>query len=651
MRRFLAALLVAAFPAAATAAEVTHDAEIELRPADGAITVVDRIALPPGQWDTVNLNKRMTGVTIEVDGAPLQAPPQGSTWPLPKGAKTVTVRYGGLAAEIAPQPIEDRTGGGADDAVITADGTFLPSWSNWLPDVGAEQESFRLKVTAPAGTVAVATGKLIEESTGDGRYAATFVSEADESPSLFAGPYKVIERHHGTLLLRAYFHAELSDALADEYLQFSTGIIDRYAGQIGPYPFAAFHIVSAPLPVGLGFPGLTYIDRRILPLPFIRSQSLAHEILHNWWGNGVAPDYVRGNWSEGLTTFQADYGLADPERQRAMRLDWLRDYAALPAERDTPPIAFHGKGHDASQVVGYNKVAFFFHMLRDEIGAKAFDAGLRRIWERYRLKTAGWSDLRSAFEQTSGRDLRRFFIQWLERPGAPALAVAETKATQDNGRWRVELRLTQAEPGYALTVPVAVETASGRQIFRIAMDGPQGKGSFVVMERPLAVAVDPDHELFRRLAPGEAPPILRDVTLASEAGIVILAEGEAGETARALARRLLDRDGSEVAPAAAAGHVGPLIVVGLADQVAQLLPQLGLEQNDGPEASGAARVWVSRRDRGPVLVVAAVDQAALKALSRPLPHYGRESFLVFDGAKVLRKGLWPAGDNPLRRPL
>ena len=42
-----------------------------------------------------------------------------------------------------------------------------------------------------------------------------------------------------------------------------------------------------PLPVGLGFPGLTYVSDKILHLPFMQGRSLAHEIAHNWWGNAV----------------------------------------------------------------------------------------------------------------------------------------------------------------------------------------------------------------------------------------------------------------------------------------------------------------------------------------------------------------------------
>jgi hypothetical protein len=41
-------------------------------------------------------------------------------------------------------------------------------------------------------------------------------------------------------------------------------------------------------------------------------------------------------------------------------------------------------------------------------------------------------------------------------------------------------------------------------------------------------------------------------------------------------------------------------------------------------------------------VVAARDESALAALARPLPHYGRQSWLAFDGTTAIARGVWPS---------
>jgi len=72
--------------------------------------------------------------------------------------------------------------------------------------------------------------------------------------------------------------------------------------------------------------------------------------------------------------FHADYAYKEQEGNEAareMRLGWLRDFAALQSGQDAPLIAFTSRTHSASKIVGYNKAAMFFFMLRI-IWAKRF---------------------------------------------------------------------------------------------------------------------------------------------------------------------------------------------------------------------------------------------------------------------------------------
>jgi hypothetical protein len=59
--------------------------------------------------------------------------------------------------------------------------------------------------------------------------------------------------------------------------------------------------------------------------------------------------------------------------------------------------------------------------------------------------------------------------------------------------------------------------------------------------------------------------------------------------------------------------------------------------------NGSVMAWTVRRGDGAVaVVISAVDAGSLAAATRPLPHYGRMSYLVFDGSEVVIKGVWPA---------
>jgi aminopeptidase N len=61
------------------------------------------------------------------------------------------------------------------------------------------------------------------------------------------------------------------------------------------------------------YPMPTYIllgEREIGSDDYARSL-LAHEILHQWFGNSVFTDFDQGNWNEGLTIYLADHFLEE----------------------------------------------------------------------------------------------------------------------------------------------------------------------------------------------------------------------------------------------------------------------------------------------------------------------------------------------------
>ena len=154
----------------------------------------------------------------------------------------------------------------------------------------------------------------------------------------------------------------------------------------------------------------------------------------------------------------------------------------------------------------------------------------------------------------------------------------------------------------------------------------------------LGVALDPDLLLFRRVAPEEAPPILREAMLAGRPTMLALTT-DAGvqAAARELVARLFERTGRASATVT--------LVAGLHADIDRWLSQSQMEPRPAmlnPER-GTAQVWTVRASDGGVFVLVSVSHAsALAALARPLPHYGSQSWLAFDGARALDRGVWPA---------
>ncbi|ALQ50073.1 hypothetical protein SAMN05216406_10915 [Nitrosomonas ureae] len=531
-------------------------------------------------------------------------------------------------------------------------GAFLPDGSNWYPRIAGHLARYKVSIELPSGQKGLVAGRLVKESESEQSYHASFeFSHPAEGIDLMAGPYAIETQmhqsiHHQPIQLRTYFHPQISN-LSKDYLDAVKRYLNLYESWIGAYPYREFSVVSSPTPTGFGMPTLTYLGIDVLQLPFIRDTSLGHEVLHNWWGNGVYPDYASGNWSEGLTTFMADYAYKEQESTEAareMRLGWVRDFAALQPGQDVPLTAFTSRMHGgASKVVGYNKAAMFFFMLRDHLGDAVFQRGIQGLWRVQRFRITSWQELQKMFEMISGQNLQLFFSQWVERTGAPAIMISHVKNIATDSDYELSIALKQSEPVYHLRVPVAIESPQGTTTHILDLQQEQQLFKLKLADKPLTVSLDPDLHLFRQLAPGEAPPILREVMINAATRTVLL-PSDAGirKIAETLASKLQDRKPQIITPDEPFFSV-PVLVIGLDSEVdAWLAAEQLPAKPDEINSKGTAQVWTLARAKGASMtVIAAKDAASLEALIRPLPHYGRQSYLAFDGRQVIEKGVWP----------
>ncbi|PIW28143.1 MAG: peptidase M1 [Rhodospirillales bacterium CG15_BIG_FIL_POST_REV_8_21_14_020_66_15] len=636
---------------AALPPEIHHGIDLSLDPATGNMKVRDTF-----QWAGRGPIKfRLAGwlkvTRASIDGQNREIRQQDGYWYVPgngpPGREVTLTISGGLP------PLNDQPGARAGNAGFSGRaGSYLPMAEPWIAYVDVPWIRFRLQVSVPAAYRAVATGRLISEETRDGRYTATF--EADyptEYPTVFAGEYVVNELMSDGVRLRTYF-PERSVSLAEEYLRQAAAYIAQYSRRIGAYPYTEFHVIAAPIPVGLGFPGATYVSARILHLPFMRGRSLAHEIMHNWWGNAVGIDFMNGNWAEGLTTYLADYALAEtqgPDAAREMRLRWLQSFAAVPPELDVPVLRFVSKTHDRAQAIGYSKVAFIFHMLRREIGDAAFDSGLREFWRANKFRIAGWRDLRAAFEKSAGSDLRWFFEQWINERGAPKVSLESAARTTENGQHLIAFELDQGGRVFRAHVPIVIETASGEVRKSVTMTARRQAFRIPVPSGAVSLRVDPDFNIFRLLLSGEAPTVFRDITLSSATVVAVPSKDKrVATTAAAIGHALLERDMTVISEPGQRAKDRPLLFIGTTSEYDAWRKLEG--PGDAPDilARGTGRAWTQPAPNHPgMLIITANSAADLASLARLLPHYRHQSFLVFEGHKVIEKGVWQVTEGPL----
>ena len=662
----LGCLLSAARAAASTSPR--HHLEVQIEPDRGRIQVRDRIELPTKPqvldfWLHRGLAPRA------VDGPqPRLAGRRGHLehYRIPTPGGQVEIIYGGVVrqplAERGEAPGRPR---GHLTGTISPQGVFLDGDSGWYPWIADALPRMDLAVDLPAGWLALSqgAGPLIRRQGG-----RTRIHWREDHPQddlyLIAGRYHLYRSPGPTAEAQVWLRTP-DEALAGRYLKAAPKYLAFYSRLLGPYPYAKFALAENFWESGYGMPSFTLLGPRVIRLPFIVHTSFPHEILHDWWGNGVFVDLSGGNWSEGLTTYLADHLWREYRGEDAeYRRRTLQDYRDFVRQgQDLPLKSFRARHSGATQAVGYGKGMFLFHRLRHILGDGVFVDGLRRFYRRHRFATAGYDDLRRAFAQASGRDLSDFFTQWTGRTGAPGLALEDVRASPAGDAWQVSGRIRQTQAGapYSLShLPLVLYTAAGATYHYLDMRQREISFAFPCNQRPLRLDLDPRWDLFRRLYPEESPPVLSGL-LGSAEGLLVLPAAATPALAKAYARLAADwardRPGWRVVEDTdLQGLPGdrPAWILGwenlFRDDFEQRLPVDARPQSTAP---GALVLVAADRKGPPQAWLGARDPAALPGLARKVPHYGRYARLVFAGAgpRLKAKGTWPIRRSPLSRIL
>lgn len=639
--------------------------DVSLDPASRAFKASARLSPPEGDFRfLLHESLRVTGASAggrALTAEALRGPVGFRQWRIRQaaGGAPLQIDYAGQLPPLDLQR-DHRSVLQRMPPMSSPEGSYLPAGSGWYPQA-REMFGYRLRLSLPGEQRGLVAGKLLAETPparpGEPYQASFEMRQPTDGIDLMAGPWRVREKNVARegappLVLRTYFAAALdaTPGLAEAWLNDSAAYIRRYSQAIGDYPYDNFSVVAGPLPTGFGMPTLTYLGEAVVRLPFIRKTSLGHEVLHNWWGNGVYVDYRRGNWSEGLTTFMADYAYKldeSPAAAAEMRLGWLRDALALPADGQPALRDFRSRSHGAEAAVGYGKAAMLFVMLQDRIGEAAFREGIRSFWARQRFRTAGWGELQAAFEGASGQALGPFFEAWLNQRALPAVRIESAITRADGSQHQLTLNLAQDAPAHPLRLPVEVLAPGRREIHWVSLAGPRASATLRLGFAPQGVRLDPDTRVWRRLPPGSLPPILRQWIGAAAPRLVnAAADTDTRASVDALARRLLENAPTGTPLASALNGREPVILAGTHAEVDRALATAGLPPRPAEVASrGSAQVWTlgpTATRTAPLAVISAEGTAALDALQRGLPHYGAQSWLVFDGGRAIAKGTWPA---------
>ncbi|MEZ5526466.1 MAG: M20/M25/M40 family metallo-hydrolase [Gammaproteobacteria bacterium] len=659
-----------------------HELSVRLDPQAGRIEVVDTLQPPARSPLRFTLNAALaleslsgSGYRIEeiTEGAEPSSSGDGRTLAASRQYEIhfagepvpVTLHYQGVINRQAQQEgAEYAQSFSSTTGIISAQGVYLDHSSVWLADFSDVLMGFDMQVAFAAGSEA-----WTAVSQGDERGPNHWRSEqAMEEVYLVAANFTTYRSRVEGVELLAYLRQPDAN-LATRYLDATERYLALYEPLLGDYPFSKFALVENFWETGYGMPSFTLLGEQIIRFPFILESSYPHEILHNWWGNSVYPDYDTGNWSEGLTAYLADHLFQEMSAAGAeYRKDMLARYrSAVSESADFPLSRFTSRNSAATQAVGYGKSLMLWHMLRMQLGDDLFLQGLQRLYEERRFLRTSYADIEAIFARVSGRDLSAFFRQWVQRTGAPELAVQVSE--DSTGSAIIRLRQTQQAEAYQLEVPLALYYEGEKQarVVNIAMNEREVVAEMDNFSALQAVLADPYFDIFRRLDIAEMPPTLRALFGAEKIQFIVpqsqreqwLAMVEFFSDDPAIEAEIVLAEDFRLLPADKS-----VWVLGRDNPAQQFVEEavrlygvrfsetgLSMLGSELPYA-GRSTVLTATHPDDPELTLGwihADTPQAMPGLTEKLPHYGKYSYLSFVGNEPTNdvKGQWESPESPL----
>ncbi len=344
--------------------------------------------------------------------------------------------------------------------------------SIWWPckDHGYDEpeEGADIRLTVPAGLVAVSNGRLVGRSSDSAGNTDTFhwrVTQPINNYSINAniGDYvnfgEKIQAEEGPLDLDYWVLREQLD-VAKEHFKEAKRTIEAFEYWFGPYPFRedSYKLVEVPY-LGMehqssvtygngyrnGYRGRDLSGTGVgMKFDFI----IVHESGHEWFGNNISMQDAADMWiHESFTNYSenlfVEYHFSQQEAE-----DYVIGCRKL-VRNDTPIIGEYGLNRSGSGDMYYkggNMLHTLRHMLNDTARWREILRGLNR---EFRHQTVTTEQVEQYLARETGLDLSKFFDQYLRGTEIP---VFEYALDGD----KLTYRFAKVVPGFSIPLRVIV---------------------------------------------------------------------------------------------------------------------------------------------------------------------------------------------------
>ncbi len=234
---------------------------------------------------------------------------------------------------------------------------------------------------------------------------------------------------------------------------------------------------------------------------------VAHELFHHWFGDYVTCEsWANLTMNEGFANyseylwFEHKYGRDEADRHRRNEMN---GYLGSVGQGGAHPLIHWGYDdkEDMFDAHSYNKGGLVLHMLRNLVGDEAFFAGLEKYLKDNAFTAVEAHDLRLAFEEITGQDLKWFFDQWFFASGHPQLKVSYDVQPNEVAVTVEQMQNADEFPAiFILPFAIDVYTADGKSTrHEVVLDSRKQTFTLPTSGQPSLVNFDADRMLLAEI--------------------------------------------------------------------------------------------------------------------------------------------------------
>ncbi|MBI1979645.1 MAG: HEAT repeat domain-containing protein, partial [Elusimicrobia bacterium] len=231
---------------------------------------------------------------------------------------------------------------------------------------------------------------------------------------------------------------------------------------------------------------------------------VSHELAHQWFGDLLTCKEWSHAWlNESFATYFealfAEHDLGKDEFDYEME-DKLKLYLDEDKKvyRRAIVTNIYRKPDDLFDRHLYEKGSLVLHMLRRQLGEDLFWKSIRLYVENFQEKAVETSDLINSIQQATGRNMRRFFDQFVFAAGHPEYTVHYAwSPSQKTALLIISQKGEEKGPLFSVPVEIEFHTSKGTRKFVKQIEEKRTEFRFRLPEEPLDFRFDPNHSILK----------------------------------------------------------------------------------------------------------------------------------------------------------